>query len=154
MKCLLLSLLGGGGMTFGTAPIVLGGHPHPGPPAEYDLTPHMPRQCDEPCSVECAPACMDWCCFPSIQAPPPAPVAGPVPAPLPYGQYAYNGIAGLAQPAAPALSMGQPDQQQMAQPQASPQMPMAGYKKHRIADQKSKSRKNKKDMKHAGVIKA
>eukprot|EP00794_Sanderia_malayensis_P003040 gene3040-3501_t len=141
----------GGIAAFGTSPIVLGGHPHPGPPAEIDLMPAQPRACDAPCPVECAPACMEWCCFPSIQAPPPVP-ASPAPAPLPYGPMAYNGISGLAPPAAPEIST--PDPASMAQQQSqqySAQMPMPGYKKHKITNQRSKSKKNKKDKSHKGA---
>ena len=104
--------------------------------------PVEPRYCDAPCPQECAPACMEWCCFPAIQAPPPAP-AMPVPAPLPYGPNSFNGIAGLPQPMPPAVSMPN----QMGQPMpAMPMMP--GMKKHKVAREQSKTKKNKKDAKH------
>lgn len=120
----------------------MGGHPHPGPVPEMDLTPPAPRYCEAPCAQECAPACMEWCCFPAIQPPPPAP-AMPVPAPLPYGPNSYNGIPGLPQPMPPAVSMTDP------MGQVQPQMPMmGGMKKHNVAKQQSKSKKNKKDAKY------
>ena len=76
----------------------------PGPtPDPYEMTYSEPRYCPEPCPQECAPGCYDWCCYPSIQVPPPPmqlmmvpvnvskPAAPPVPAPLPYPmQYGLN----------------------------------------------------------------
>jgi len=51
----------------------------PGPPAEVNPFPE-PRYCEAPCPQECAPACYDWCCFPSIQAPTPKMTLAMVPA--------------------------------------------------------------------------
>lgn len=79
-------------------PQLMGGHMLPGPtPDPYEMTYSEPRYCPEPCPQECAPGCYDWCCYPSIQVPPPPmqlmmvpvnvsskPSAAPVPAPLPY----------------------------------------------------------------------
>lgn len=79
-------------------PQLMGGHMLPGPtPDPYEMTYSEPRYCPEPCPQECAPGCYDWCCYPSIQVPPPPmqlmmvpvnvsskPAAPPVPAPLPY----------------------------------------------------------------------
>ena len=140
--CLLLSSIGEG--AFGVSPVVQGGHPHPGPPPEISFIPPEPRYCQAPCAQECAPACMDWCCYPAIQPPPPVP-AVPVPAPLPYGQNAFNGVPGLPQPQPPAVSMQGPNGQVM------PQMPMMqGMKKHKVEIEQSKSKENKKDTKLNG----
>jgi len=49
-------------------PVLLGGHMRPGPPSEMNMNPE-PRFCEAPCSQECAPACYDWCCSPSVQVP-------------------------------------------------------------------------------------
>ena len=131
----------------GVSPIVQGGHPHPGPPPEINYLPPEPRYCNAPCPQECAPACMDWCCFPAIQPPPPVPAA-PVPAPLPYGPNAYNGIPGLQQPQPPPISMQTADGQMM------PAMPMMqGMKKHKVEQQQSKTKENKKDTKLKGTEK-
>jgi len=86
------------------APMLLGGHMRPGPPAE-PLYPVEARYCDAPCPQTCAPACYDWCCFPSIPAPTqpvqlmmvpvnnvPAPAQPPTPGPL---QYPMNYMAPL-----------------------------------------------------------
>ena len=126
------------------APIVQGGHPHPGPPPEISYLPPEPRYCEAPCPQECAPACMEWCCFPAIQPPPPV-AAVPAPAPLPYGPNSYNGIPGLPLPQPPAVSMQGPNGQVM------PQMPMTlGMKKHNVEQEQSKSKENKKDTKLKG----
>ena len=43
----------------------------PGPPSETIPNP-APRFCEGNCPQECAPACYDWCCFNSVQAPMPS----------------------------------------------------------------------------------
>ncbi|XP_066921497.1 proline-rich proteoglycan 2-like isoform X4 [Clytia hemisphaerica] len=85
-------------------PQLAGGHMLPGPtPDPFEMGYNEPRYCPEPCPQECAPGCYDWCCYPSVQVPPPPmqlmmvpvntskPVAPPPPAPLPYPmQYGIN----------------------------------------------------------------
>lgn len=80
----------------GSLPVLFGGHMRPGPTAEPNLNP-QPRYCDAPCPQTCAPACYDWCCYPSVAAPTPPmqimmmpvtnapqPAMPPTPGPLQY----------------------------------------------------------------------
>jgi len=132
----------GSAETLAQAPVLLGGHMKPGPPPELNDIPLAPRYCNEPCSPMCAPACYDWCCFPSIQAPSPpmqpmlVPQKQPVlqtqqvaPAPLPYP---ISYIAPENQVPQPSLTTKKTKIHIKSSIKNSSQKPVVADKEHRL----------------------